>query len=270
MATGYTLRYGNWLIAMNSDYSDTYTVTLPAGVTSVTDLISGRVFTGGTITLAPQTTMVFYLPSDASQAATPTRPTVVTNTTGVISWDPSAGATGYNVKRSTVSGGPYTTLAGNIGNTSYIDTTAVPGTTYYYVVSAVNASGESGNSQEVADALNIIGTAGSWQNQGSTREKAFDGDLNTFFDANIGSGAWTGLDFGTAKNVTQIKYAPRSAYPSRMVGGMFQASSTADFSSNVYTLYTVTSTPPTGVLTTVTISGAPAVPLRAISWAIGW
>ena len=101
---------------------------------------------------------------------------------------------------------------------------------------------------------NIIGTTGSWQNQGSTREKAFDGDLNTYFDANIGTGAWTGLDFGTAKIVTQIKYAPRSAYPSRMVGGVFQASSTADFSSDVYTLYTVSSTPPTGVLTTVKIS----------------
>ena len=138
---------------MNSDYSDTYTVTLPAGVTSVTDLISGKVYTGSTVTLSSQTTVVFYLPSDAPQAAAPARPTVVMNNAGVISWDPSAGATGYNVKRSTVSGGPYTTLAGNVGNTSYIDTTAVAGTTYYYVVSAVNDTGESGNSQEVLDTL---------------------------------------------------------------------------------------------------------------------
>ena len=99
----------------------------------------------------------------------------------------------------------------------------------------------------------VIGTAGSYHSQGNTAAHAFDGNLSTFFDAPDASGDWAGLDFGTAKIITQISYAPRSGWASRMVGGMFQASNSADFSSGVATLYTVTAVPATGVLTTVQI-----------------
>jgi fibronectin type 3 domain-containing protein len=53
------------------------------------------------------------------------------------------------VKRATVNGGPYTVLASPTTNT-YTDTTPVQGTTYYYVVSAVNATGEGPNSAQVS------------------------------------------------------------------------------------------------------------------------
>jgi len=59
-----------------------------------------------------------------------------------LTWTASAGATSYNVKRSTTSGGPYTQIASPT-TTSYTDTGLSNGTTYYYVVTAVNASGES-------------------------------------------------------------------------------------------------------------------------------
>jgi len=36
-----------------------------------------------------------------------------------------------------------------------------------------------------------------------------------------------------------------------MVGGMFQGSDTADFSADVQTLYTITTAPPVGQLTTI-------------------
>ena len=39
-----------------------------------------------------------------------------------------------------------------------------------------------------------------------------------------------------------------------MVGGVFQASTSADFSSGVTTLYTVTAAPTSGSLTTVTLA----------------
>jgi len=64
-------------------------------------------------------------------------------------WNPVAGATGYNVKRATTSGGPYTTIA-TVSTTSYTDTTVTNGTTYFYVVSAFNSAGESANSGQVS------------------------------------------------------------------------------------------------------------------------
>ena len=39
-----------------------------------------------------------------------------------------------------------------------------------------------------------FGTPGSWSNSGSTFDKALDGDVNTFFDAPIASGAYVGID----------------------------------------------------------------------------
>jgi fibronectin type 3 domain-containing protein len=62
-----------------------------------------------------------------------------------LSWNASAGAASYNVKRSTTNGGPYTTAVASPTLTNYTDTTVTNDTTYYYVVSAVNAAGESPN-----------------------------------------------------------------------------------------------------------------------------
>jgi chitin-binding protein len=60
-----------------------------------------------------------------------------------LSWNASSGATGYNVKRSTSNGGPYSNVATNVAGTSFTNTGLANGTTYYYVVTAVNGSGES-------------------------------------------------------------------------------------------------------------------------------
>jgi fibronectin type 3 domain-containing protein len=71
------------------------------------------------------------------------------NTQVVLSWNASSGAASYNVKRATISGGPYTTVA---SPTTAADTDAglTNGMTYYYVVSAVNGAGESANSSQVS------------------------------------------------------------------------------------------------------------------------
>jgi cellulose 1,4-beta-cellobiosidase len=65
-----------------------------------------------------------------------------------LSWTASSGATSYKVKRATVNGGPYTTIAIGV-TTTYSDTGLAASTTYYYVVSVVNSSGESANSTQV-------------------------------------------------------------------------------------------------------------------------
>jgi beta-lactamase superfamily II metal-dependent hydrolase/fibronectin type 3 domain-containing protein/DNA/RNA endonuclease YhcR with UshA esterase domain len=68
-----------------------------------------------------------------------------------LSWNASLGSTGYNVKRSLVSGGPYSTIAPNIAPTNYTDTSVTNGVHYYYVVSALSGAFESGDSSQ-ADA----------------------------------------------------------------------------------------------------------------------
>jgi fibronectin type 3 domain-containing protein len=73
-------------------------------------------------------------------------------------WTASSGATSYRVKRATVSDGPYTVIASPTTN-SYTNTGLTNGTTYYYVVSAVNAGGESANSAQVSatpDVANVM------------------------------------------------------------------------------------------------------------------
>ncbi|MEA2236859.1 MAG: hypothetical protein QOC81_1583 [Thermoanaerobaculia bacterium] len=66
-----------------------------------------------------------------------------------LAWGTSAGATGYNVYRSTTSGVYTTPLASNVATNSYLDTTVANGTTYYYIVKATNGE-ESGPSNEAS------------------------------------------------------------------------------------------------------------------------
>ena len=64
-----------------------------------------------------------------------------------LRWSESFGATTYNIKRTTTSGGPYATIAA-VKGTSYVDAGVTNNNSYFYVVSAVNPAGEGGNSQE--------------------------------------------------------------------------------------------------------------------------
>lgn len=83
----------------------------------------------------------------------PPAPMGLTSTPGnglvELSWTASPGATNYIVKRSTVDGGSYVSIATNAAP-SYVDSSAVNGTIYYYVVSALGVYGESGNSTPVS------------------------------------------------------------------------------------------------------------------------
>ncbi|MEK7954169.1 beta strand repeat-containing protein [Luteolibacter soli] len=92
-------------------------------------------------------------------APVPTGLTAVLNSSLRIEldWGSSYGATGYNVKRSTTPGGPYTSL-GTVTASNYSDGNLTHGVTYYYVVTAVNANGESNPSAQVsALALSVAG-----------------------------------------------------------------------------------------------------------------
>lgn len=70
-----------------------------------------------------------------------------------LSWSASTSSSvsGYNVYRSTVSGGPYTKINSTLdASLSYSDNTVQSGTTYYYVTTAVSSTGaESAYSNQV-------------------------------------------------------------------------------------------------------------------------
>ena len=136
-----------------------------------------------------------------------------------LRWTESFGATSYKVKRATTSGGPYTTLA-TVTNPSYVDTAVTNGTTYYYVVSAVNATGEGANSAqdsatpENPHLLNVTfgGTANDSINNPNGTEgaaKAFDKNVGTKWLCNTQS--WLQYDFGAGVAQTIKRYDITSA-----------------------------------------------------------
>ncbi|MBM3580457.1 MAG: hypothetical protein FJX37_00635 [Alphaproteobacteria bacterium] len=154
-------------------YTLTYTVGANGSITGTTPQTVNHGSNGSAVTAVPDTGYHFVNWSDSSTAnprtdtgvtgnvsvtanfiaaPPPAAPTNVVATPGnaqvILTWNVSANATSYNVKRSTVSGGSYTTIASPT-SANYTNTGLTNGTTYYYVVSAVNAGGESANSSQV-------------------------------------------------------------------------------------------------------------------------
>lgn len=106
-----------------------------------------------------QTTVQAYLAQKyglmlgGSQPPPLSAPSGLTATAGnasvTLGWGAVSEATGYRVYRSGNSGGPYS-LIGSPSGTTYVDNAVANGTRYYYVVTAVSASQQSGTSQEVS------------------------------------------------------------------------------------------------------------------------
>jgi fibronectin type 3 domain-containing protein len=128
-------------------------------------------------------------------AAAPDAPTGLTASAGDgevdLSWSASAGATSYNVKRSTSDGGPYTTIAPGVTATAFTDTNVTNGTTYYYVVSAVNASGESADSAQASATPAASGGDIPLDRSGWTATASNSANVNWALDGNLGT-RWTG------------------------------------------------------------------------------
>jgi autotransporter-associated beta strand protein len=261
---------GNPDFDLSATTSSGLPITYTSSDTTIVTIVNGKIHlkaAGSVIITALQAGNGFYTGTGKTQTLSVVGPPpipVVTAVSGaqvVLNWTSSTGATSYNVKRSTINGGPYTTIASPTAAT-YTDVAVTRGTTYYYVVTSVNIIGES---QASAQAIvfvgkqltgTLIGTSGSFgNNTATTKAAAMDGNLNTYFDANVVTGAWVGIDLGTDSSavVTQVGFAPRSNLPARMVGGVFQGANKADFSDAV-TLATVSTAPTAGVITMQTTS----------------
>jgi O-glycosyl hydrolase/fibronectin type 3 domain-containing protein len=114
----------------------------------------------------------------------------------------------------------------------------------------------------------VIGTSGSFSGTSSDdKTRAFDNNTSTIFDGPGANGIWTGLDLGTGvtKQITQIRFFPRSGWASRMTGGKFQGSTSATFASGNVDLYTIATQPADGAWTTTT-SIASTTPFRYIRY----
>ena len=85
-------------------------------------------------------------PVQATPMEAPATPTGLALFAGVhevrLTWQASKGAANYTLKRATGPGGPFTTLA-VVPETSHVDKDVDFRTTYYYTVSAMNATGRS-------------------------------------------------------------------------------------------------------------------------------
>ena len=87
-------------------------------------------------------------------SAAPAAPVVTAGNSAVsgkpmLTWDAVDGATSYRVYRATSQNGTYS-LLGSVTTTTYVNTGAKDGVTYYYKVTAVNDSGESAFSNIVS------------------------------------------------------------------------------------------------------------------------
>src|SRR6266446_3001052 len=161
-----SLSFGSVNLGSNSSLSTSLTNTGNSNVTLSSVTASGASFsasgvTSGT-TLTPNqavTLSVIFAPGSAGSLtgsvsvasnATNSPATIALSGTGVqliahsaaLSWTASTSVVaGYNVYRGTVSGGPYSKLNSSlIALTTHTDSTVQSGQTYFYVVTAVDAS----------------------------------------------------------------------------------------------------------------------------------
>ena len=181
----------------------------------------------------------------------------------LVYWEASPYAVSYTVERASKRAGPYAVAARlGKGATTWRDGSAVgvSQTNWYRVVSTSAQGLTSVTQPQRAWASGfahifegeIIGTEGSWHDQGDAKENLFDGDTSTFFDA-PGNPAWGGLDLGVAnwRVISKIRYWPRVKWSDRMKDSRFHVSSVADFSSRS-TVAKITSSPPQNAWTTIT------------------
>ena len=165
----------------------------------------------------------------------PPPPTNLTATVNVgqvgLSWSAVAGATSYIIYRGTTSGGEGATpLATGVTGTSFIDSQATPGTTYYYEVSAVNLGGAGSRSSEQSAPARFTtvlaidaggGPVGSFAadtdfvGNSSTYTTTATIDTSSVYDAPL-QAVYQSMRYGTAFGYDIVGLAPGASYTVRL------------------------------------------------------
>jgi hypothetical protein len=131
-------------------------LTGPTGATATTDASGNYSFPGlpnGTYTVTPNKSGLAFTPTSLSETVNGANQAGVNFAAAAgsqqansvsLSWTASTSTvSGYNVYRSTTSGGGYSKLnAALISGLSFSDTTAIAGATYFYVATAVDSGGD--------------------------------------------------------------------------------------------------------------------------------
>ncbi|MBA4149471.1 MAG: family 10 glycosylhydrolase [Verrucomicrobia bacterium] len=128
------------------------TFDFPVGTTKYVRITDGFA-DGGQVAMADAIKFVHVAPPAPPAAPSSLSATAVSGSQINLTWtDNSSDEANFIVSRSTTSGGPYTDIATLSANsTSYNNSTGLaPGTTYYYVVRAVNSGGSSAFSNQAS------------------------------------------------------------------------------------------------------------------------
>ncbi len=112
------------------------------------------------------------------------------NNEATVAWQAVAGATSYNIYRST-SSGSHGAKVGSSSTTTFSDTTVVNGTTYFYAVTASNATGEGPASVQSPGAIPAVPVSAPAAPTG-VNATAGDGHVTV---------AWTGVTGATSYNI---------------------------------------------------------------------
>ncbi|MFS1512082.1 glycoside hydrolase family 6 protein [Chengkuizengella sp. SCS-71B] len=164
-----------------------------------------------------------------------------------LSWSSVIGADSYNLKRSATSGGPYTTIGNNLTNTNYSDTGLTNGSTYYYVVSAVNDIGESANSSEVSAIPNPPPAPGSF----TLTAEAGNGNVDLSWT--ISSNA---ISYDVKRSETQS--GPFTSIASALTANTYNDTNVVNGTTYYYV---ITANNSSGSTDSNTVSAAPQLPL---------
>jgi fibronectin type 3 domain-containing protein len=141
-----------------------------------------------------------------------------------LTWDSVSGATGYNIKRATVTGGPYT-LIGRSETNSFTDSKLRYDTTYFYIITSTVNGGESLASTEVSGQPNQATLSG----YSPAPMSVGGGDIN-----------FTGTGFNSSQG-GQIAYGTPTVYVGVTYNsdGSITATLDSGFTPGVFNMYYV-------------------------------
>lgn len=186
-------------------------------------------------------------------ASVPSGPTNLTATTGsgsvTLNWTASSGApTSYSIYRGSMSDGEATTAVANVAGTAttYTDSGLTNNDTYFYMVVANNAAGNSPDSNEIYTTPGVTVPAGtnlafdqpayasSIQGAGTPASAAVDGDFNSRWSSAYADPQWLLIDLGATHTIKTVALYWENAYAKA-----FQIQTSTD-ASNWTTIYSTT------------------------------